>query len=123
MKFMVFVTSLAIVFMAGAVQAAESIKDNSFLIEEAYNQEAGVVQFIQSYQYMETSKNWTYNFTNEIPITDETHQFSYVIPVLKQTVGTTDETQIGDVLLNYRYQLMNTQMLSHTSNLGHSSNG
>lgn len=34
---------------------AEVVKDNSFLIEEAYNQEAGVVQFIQGYQYLNPS--------------------------------------------------------------------
>lgn len=29
---------------------AEAIEDNSFLVEEAYNQEPGVVQFINVYQ-------------------------------------------------------------------------
>lgn len=93
---------------------AEVIKDNSFLVEEAYNQEAGVVQFIQTYQYLDPAHEWGYTFTNEIPITDETHQFSYVIPVLKKNGLTSadDKTEIGDVLLNYRYQLMNTELLS-----------
>lgn len=90
---------------------AERIKDNSFLIEEAYNQEAGVVQFINGYQYSQLTKEWTYSFTNEIPIHDETHQFSYVLPVSKK-VGTPDQTGLGDVLLNYRYQLMNTEHIS-----------
>lgn len=91
----------------------EVVKDNSFLIEEAYNQEPGVVQFIQTYQYLAPAHEWAYSFTNEIPITDETHQFSYVIPVLKKNgVGPGDETQVGDVLLNYRYQLMNTPTVS-----------
>ena len=30
---------------------AEKIEDNSFFLEEAYNQDPGVVQLIQSYQY------------------------------------------------------------------------
>ncbi|MEK2643897.1 transporter [Bdellovibrio sp. BCCA] len=94
--------------------AAEVVKDNSFLIEEAYNQEPGVVQFIQTYQYLDPAHEWGYSFTNEIPITDETHQFSYVIPVLKKSAvgGDGDKTQLGDVLLNYRYQLINTEMIS-----------
>ncbi|KHD87406.1 MAG: hypothetical protein OM95_14565 [Bdellovibrio sp. ArHS] len=94
--------------------AQAQVKDNSFLIEEAYNQEPGVVQFIQTYQHMNPTNDWTYNFTSEIPITDETHQFSFVVPVMKQTgdAGQNDETQIGDILLNYRYQLLNTEMLA-----------
>ncbi|AFX99966.1 transporter [Bdellovibrio bacteriovorus] len=92
-------------------QAAEVVKDNSFLIEEAYNQDPGVVQFIQSYQYMDPSNEWTYNFTNEIPMGSMDHQFSYVIPVMKLN-GAEDDTNIGDVLLNYRYQLMNTDLIA-----------
>jgi len=30
----------------------KKIRDNSFLLEEAYNQEEGVIQHIQSLQYM-----------------------------------------------------------------------
>jgi len=94
--------------------ASAQVKDNSFLIEEAYNQEPGVVQFIQTYQYLDPVHEWGYSFTNEIPVTDETHQFSYVIPVLKKNGATSadDKTQIGDVLLNYRYQLLNTEKIS-----------
>lgn len=92
-------------------RASEAVKDNSFFIEEAYNQEPGVVQFIQGYQYMDPAHEWTYSFTNEIPITDETHQFSYVIPVMRLHTPN-EETQIGDVLLNYRYQLMNTDLIA-----------
>lgn len=93
--------------------AAEVVKDNSFLMEEAYNQEPGVVQFIQSYQYIDPNHESVYTFTNEIPITDETHQFSYVIPVLKMAgADGEDQTQIGDVLLNYRYQLLNTETIA-----------
>lgn len=53
------------------------------------------------------------SFTNEIPVTDETHQFSYVIPVMKTVDGNgDDQTELGDILLNYRYQLMNTETVS-----------
>lgn len=104
---------IALYFSAllGTAQAAEVVEDNSFLIEEAYNQEPGVLQFIQSYQYMDPAHEWTYNFTNEIPITDQTHQFSYVIPVMKLN-GVEDETGIGDVLLSYRYQMVNTDLIA-----------
>jgi len=87
------------------------IKDNSFLMEEAYNQEAGVVQFINGYQYSDRTKEWGYTFTNEIPIPDETHQFSYVIPIAKK-VGPPAATGIGDVVLNYRYQLVSNEAVA-----------
>lgn len=90
---------------------AESIKDNSFLIEEAYNQEAGVVQFINAYQYSDLNRDWLYTFTNEIPIHDETHQFSYTLPYLKKN-DVTSEVGLGDILLNYRYQLVQQENLS-----------
>ncbi|HZW35824.1 MAG TPA: transporter [Candidatus Deferrimicrobiaceae bacterium] len=78
------------------------IRDNSFLVEEAYNQEKGVVQHIQTFQYMEGG-SWAYGFTQEWPVPKETHQLSYSIPVLHVHDDGTD-TGIGDVALNYRYQ-------------------
>lgn len=91
--------------------ANEAVKDNSFLIEEAYNQEPGVVQFINGYQYSELTKDSTYTFTNEIPIHDETHQFSFAIPIIKKN-GPPSESGIGDVLINYRYQLVNNEHIA-----------
>ncbi len=91
-----------------------NIKDNSFLIEEAYNQEAGVIQFIQGYQYSDLTKEWVYTFTNEFPVPDETDQFSYVLPMVKKTGinGNPDEKGLGDVVLNYRYQAVNTEKIA-----------
>jgi hypothetical protein len=87
----------------GTADEVKKIQDNSFLLEEAYNQEAGVVQHIQSFMYMRKSKDWFYTFTQEWPVPDETHQLSYTIPLLHLTdpAGTTG---LGDVALNYRYQ-------------------
>ena len=42
----------------------KKIQDNSFLIEEAYNQEPGVIQHIQTFQYMKDG-TWGYTFTQE----------------------------------------------------------
>ncbi|HUS20121.1 MAG TPA: hypothetical protein VMZ25_10765, partial [Terriglobales bacterium] len=44
-----------------------AIEDNSFLIEEAYNQEHGVVQHIQSFTRTWNSQDWVYSFTQEWP--------------------------------------------------------
>ena len=107
----VFILSALVVLTSNLAIAADVVKDNSFLIEEAYNQEAGVVQFINGYQYSELTKDSTYTFTNEIPIRDETHQFSYAIPVIKKN-GPPSDSGVGDILLNYRYQLVNTEHLA-----------
>jgi hypothetical protein len=76
----------------------ERIEDNSFLIEEAYNQDPGVIQHISSFQYMK-DKTWLYTFTDEWPVPRMKHQLSTTIPVLNN-----GETGLGDILLNYRYQ-------------------
>ena len=97
---------MLIVGLGGSVAARETgkIRDNSFLIEEAYNQEPGVIQHIQAFQYMKDG-SWGYTFTEEWPAPRETHQLSATIPVDRlRREGT--ETGIGDILLNYRYQLL-----------------
>ena len=87
---------------SGVAEETKRIRDNSFLLEEAYNQERGVVQHIQAFQYM-NGGFWAYSFTQEWPVPKETHQISYTIPVSRvKEEGT--ETGIGDVALNYRYQ-------------------
>ncbi len=88
-----------------AALLAEKIQDNSFLIEEAYNQEYGVVQHIQMFQYNQ-DHSWDYSFTQEWPVPDERNQLSYSIPVNHITSGES-ETGIGDVELNYRRQIVN----------------
>ena len=45
------------------VAEEKPIQDNSFLIEEAYNQEAGVVQHISFFSYFPESEDWVYTFT------------------------------------------------------------
>jgi hypothetical protein len=74
------------------------IEDNSFLIEEAYNQDPGVIQHISSFQFMK-DHSWIYTFTDEWPVPGRKHQLSTTIPVLNN-----GETGLGDILLNYRYQ-------------------
>lgn len=44
------------------------IQDNSFLVEEAYNQEPGVVQHISTFTRFQESKDWIYTFTQEWPV-------------------------------------------------------
>jgi hypothetical protein len=77
------------------------VSDNSFLIEEAYNQEAGVVQHIFTFR-RSPGGAWGNSFTQEWPAPSMRHQLSYTIPVAS---GGGSRASIGDVLLNYRYQL------------------
>jgi hypothetical protein len=77
------------------------ITDNSFLVEEAFNQEAGIVQNIFGFQRL-TIRDWQFTFTQEWPAPGTRHQLSYTIPV--QALGGT--SGLGDVLINYRLQAL-----------------
>ncbi len=94
-------------FAAGE-QPIDVIEDNSFLIEEAYNQEAGVVQHIFAAAYNNDSRRrgWIFNFTQEWPVFSQDHQFSYSIPSYHYIDGADRIYGIGDILLNYRYQAL-----------------
>jgi Putative MetA-pathway of phenol degradation len=93
---------------AAAANPIDVIEDNSFLIEEAYNQEPGVVQHIFNALYNNDSRRrgWTFSFTQEWPVFSQDHQFSYTIPTYHLVEGSDRLHGIGDVLLNYRYQAL-----------------
>jgi hypothetical protein len=88
-----------------SLSAFAQIEDNSFLLEEGFNQERGVYQFIQKYQTFEESKGFEYSFENEIPIPDENHQFSYEFSHGRPT--SEGHGAISDVTLSYRIQPLN----------------
>jgi hypothetical protein len=78
------------------------VSDNSFLVEEAYNQEAGVVQHINMLQRDRRSGDWTYTFTQEWPAPRAArHQISYTLADLDAGAG----AGFGDMELNWRYQV------------------
>lgn len=105
-RVLMMLSLLCLTVTAGfAKEGVNKIEDNSFLLEEAYNQEAGVIQHIQSFQYNVRNKEWAYTFIQEWPVPGQTHQFSYSIPVYRLT-DDGYRTGLGDVLLNYRYQLV-----------------
>ena len=86
----------------------EVIEDNSFLIEEAYNQEPGVVQHIFQAIYSNDprQRGWAFAFTQEWPIYGQDHQFSYTILGYHLINDGDRQYGIGDTLLNYRYQAL-----------------
>jgi hypothetical protein len=92
---------------------AKGIQDNSFFVEEAYNQEPGVVQHIFNLPILFTGheKDISPSFTQEWPIFTQTHQFSYTIPYTFVRNGGW-ETGLSDIRLNYRFQaLMETERM------------
>jgi hypothetical protein len=88
-------------------EEAPGIQDNSFLVEEAYNQEFGVVQHIQTFQRLWNSKDWVYTFTQEWPVDPRPrHQLSYTLLFVHSGQFPGAGGGVGDVALNYRYQLV-----------------
>ena len=80
---------------------AQDIADNSFLIEEAYNQEAGVVQHISTFSRAHGGA-WDYSLTQEWPLAGVTHQLSYTLPLVNPPGA---GAGLGDAAVSYRYQL------------------
>lgn len=96
----------AIVLLAG-------VQDNSFLLEEAYNQDPGVVQHIVTGR-LEGDRNAARirhgeaTFTQEWPVRSIRHQLSYTLPfastfLRKKAHWETANQGVSDVQLNYRF--------------------
>lgn len=83
---------------------SKAIEDNSFLIEEAYNQEDRVIQHISNLVYSkEQSNSYFYSFTEEWPFFSQKHQLSFTL--LYSFLNNNSVSGLGDIYLNYRYQL------------------
>lgn len=115
MRLLIYFMFAALVAVSGSRElcAAEArpidvIEDNSFLIEEAYNQEPGVIQHISTFAYNNDSRRrgWGFSFTQEWPVFSQDHQFSYTIPTYHFIDGADRIYGVGDILLNYRYQAL-----------------
>src|SRR5258706_14228894 len=78
-----------------------AITDNSFLVEEAFNQEAGIFQNIFGW-VRHPSGAWEGTFTQEWPIPVMSHQLSYTVPFPGGDVA----GRFGHVLVHYRYQAL-----------------
>lgn len=96
------VLAISAAAQAPADSTTKPISDNSFLIEEAYNQEAGVVQHISNYRRARDG-GWLATFTQEWPLGGPRDQFSYTLPL--QSAGGSGAS-LGDVALNYRRQVL-----------------
>ena len=107
-KLLVQVAALVLMLVLGwAMPAAAQtppekfqILDNSFLVEEAFNQEAGIFQNIFAFNRTRGGE-WESTFTQEWPVRSMTHQLSFTLPIL----AIDGRRGVGDLLINYRYQL------------------
>jgi hypothetical protein len=86
------------------------IADNSFLVEEAYNQETGVVQHISTLvPTAPGSRIWLLGFTQEFPAAGQRHQVSYTVPLF---LGADPGVGVGDIAFTYRYGIAQGERLA-----------
>jgi hypothetical protein len=91
---------------------AKGIQDNSFLVEEAYNQEEGVVQHILNVAWGldllhgPEERTWDFVFSQEWPVFSQTHQLSYTLPYSFLEQGGKTVDGLRDIYLNYRFQAL-----------------
>lgn len=78
-----------------------AIADNSFFVEEAFNQERGIFQNIFTWT-RDKAGGWEGSFTQEWPAPAMKHQLSYTVPFS----GGSTAARVGGVLLNYRLQAL-----------------
>lgn len=101
----------------GEPEGPKHIRDNAFLVEEAFNQEPGVVQHIFNWinfwdrTSFGRTRDFAWVYTGEFPLGSQKHQFSFVTQfqtAFEKLDGgpATQDGDIGDTLLNYRYQLL-----------------
>src|SRR5919106_1587555 len=102
--FLLVICQSSLVTRLFAEPLAKGIQDNSFFVEEAYNQEPGIVQHIINVPafFMPGDKEVSFVFTQEWPVFSQTHQFSYTIPY----TFTERENGCEDIRLNYRLQAL-----------------
>ncbi|KAB2950329.1 MAG: transporter [Thermoanaerobaculia bacterium] len=99
------VAALAWASAAPAQSQDEPIRDNSFLVEEAYNQEHGVVQHVSTLLDFQDEPQWTASFTQEWPLFGPRHQLSYTLA----WAGLGEARGRGDAALHYRWQLLGVE--------------
>jgi hypothetical protein len=97
---MLFITRVTAV-AAQAPEAPPPLRDNSFLVEEAYNQEPGVVQHVGTFAVGRID-GWALGFDQEWPLGGMRDQLSISLGLL----DTGANQKFGDVELGYRRQLV-----------------
>lgn len=78
-----------------------AITDNSFLVEEAFNQEPRVFQNIATWIRTEHG-GWDFGFTQEWPLFTQRHQLSYTLGA----IGKDGQSSYGPTFIHYRFQAL-----------------
>ena len=106
--FMMLVESSLAATASAQERPIDGIEDNSFFIEEAYNQEDGVLQHIFNVTYTNdrNHRGWIFSFTEEWPFFSADHQVGFTVPAYHRREQGQRQNGIGDIVLNYRYQLL-----------------
>jgi hypothetical protein len=100
-KFMAATVTGVLAGICSTAGAEEPIRDNSFLLEEAYNQEPGVIQHITTFTHDLEDDAWSMRFTEEWPFFGMSHQLSVTV-----ALGAEPDAELEDVMLNYRHQIL-----------------
>lgn len=101
LRSVVAAAALAVPLDAWGQVAPAPIRDNSFLIEEAYNQDRGVVQHISTFADRRDGL-WAFTLTDEWPLHDVRNQMSVGLELGDFGTGATT----GNLAFNYRHQLV-----------------
>jgi len=88
-------------------QSSPSIQDDSFLIEEAYSQEDGVIRHTNSFLLLTQSPDWVFTETDEWPVRSLKHHLSMTLMAVPTQAAFQARVRAGeDTALNCRYQLL-----------------
>lgn len=110
------VYGLSLTAAAAPVAAPSSvIEDNSFLLDEAYNQDPGVVQITQVFQILPSTGEWSHSPAIEFPIVTENHQITLQFP-FSRPMGAS--LSLNDFALQYQYWLIHAKYFHLTPRIG-----
>jgi hypothetical protein len=86
----------------GKASWTEVLQDNSFLLNEAYNQDPDVVQHVLTAWRFPNASLWVLTFDDQWPLGSARHQMDVLVPYGAQ--GAPDPHGFGDLQLGYQYQ-------------------
>ena len=89
-----------------------AFEDNSFLLDEAFTQEKGVMQYISNIYWSNLAHDqFMHSFTHEIPLGHNRHQLSYSLSngIQKGNDHNVNQRGLGDTNIMYSYMVWNDQ--------------
>jgi hypothetical protein len=92
---------------AAEARPIDEFSDHGFLLEEAYNQDRGEVQHTLNAVYSSDfwRQGWSFNFEQEWWLFTQDHQVAFSIPFSHLREEGEKQRGVGDIQIEYRYQL------------------